>query len=349
MRISRLFLLLSASILTSVFLIPLTSLAETRSTVDVRVLSIFHPKEVTVTTPSDAFRITLEDGKMHINGKRNAMFFSALPSTVSIPGKIRRTYRGTIKIYQLLSELVIVNRVPIDAYLASIVGAEMGDAPQEAQKAQAIVSRTYLFGNLKRHEQFDFCDLTHCQVYKGTETETEESRNAVSTTAGMFLYHNGKIAEVYYHSTCGSKTADYSSIFEGENEAMVSVCDSNFCEASPHYAWEWQLPVNEAPFRELTVSKRGNDGRVIEVLVDGNPEQGWKFRMRIAKEYGWSTLKSSWFSVEKKDDHFLFTGHGLGHGLGMCQWGAKKLAQEGKTAVQILHHYFPNLNLQTSN
>ncbi len=348
MKTSRLFLSLSAAIITLVFFPPLTAPAENRSTVDVRVLGILQPHELMVTTPSDTFRIALVDGKMLIDDTRNDMFFSALPTTVVIPGKIKRMYRGTIKVYQLLNELVIINRVPIDAYLASIVGAEMGDAPGEAQRAQVVVSRTYLFGNLKRHVQYDFCDLTHCQVYKGMETETDRAREAVATTEGMLLYDNGKIAEVYYHSTCGGRTASYASIFEGRKGTLVSVYDSTWCEASPHYAWEWRLPVSEAPFRTLSVSKRGQDERVTEILVDGIPEQGWQFRMRIAKEFGWNTLKSSWFSVEKRDDHFLFTGRGLGHGLGMCQWGAKKRAQEGKTAEQILHHYFPHLHLQTA-
>jgi stage II sporulation protein D len=326
--------------------IPYPCLADTHSTVDVRILEIFHPQELTITTLSDTLHIHLKDNKMVIDQKRNAIFFSALPSTVTVPGKIERSYQGTIKVYPLLDELVIINRIAIDAYLASIVGAEMGDAPFEAQKAQAIVSRTYLFRNLKRHEQYDFCDLTHCQVYKGMETETERARRAVLETNGMLLYQNGTIAELFYHSTCGGRTADYSSIFEGDNEALVSISDSNYCSASPHYEWEWFLPVDEAPFQELFVSRRGQDERVTEILVDGTPERGWQFRMRIAQQFGWNRLRSSWFSVEKKDDHFLFKGHGLGHGLGMCQWGARKLAEEGASAEEILHHYFPKLQLR---
>jgi stage II sporulation protein D len=278
---------------------------------------------------------------------KNPVFFSAVSATVTIPEKMTRSYHGTLKVYPLLDELVIINRVPLDNYLASIVGAEMGDAPYEAQKAQAIVSRTYLFRNLKRHQQYDFCDLTHCQVYKGTETETERSMEAVRETQGMLLYDNGTIAELFYHSTCGGRTADFSSIFDGNNEALVSVSDSNYCSASPHFQWEWNLPEDDAPFAELIISKRAHDERVLEVLVDGAPEHGWQFRMRIAQEFGWNRLKSSWFSVEKKDGYFHFTGRGLGHGLGMCQWGAKKLAEEGRSAEEILRHYFPHLELRT--
>lgn len=347
MKILVSLLLIVSSIFCLLCFISYPCFADTRSTVDVRVLEIFHPQQLTVTTLSDTFHIQLKGNELFINQKKNPLFFSAVTSTVLIPDEIKRMYRGTLKIYPFLDELVIINRIPIDLYLASIVGAEMGIAPFEAQKAQAIVARTYLFRNLKRHQRYDFCDLTHCQVYKGMETETDASIDAVAETAGMFLYDNGAIAELFYHSTCGGKTADFSSIFEGHNETLISVSDSTNCKASPHYKWEWYLEEDKAPFQELVVSKRGEDQRVIEVLVDGIPERGWSFRMRNAQKFGWNKLKSSWFTVERKNGSFHFKGHGLGHGLGMCQWGAKRLAQDGKSAEEILHHYFPKLQLRT--
>jgi stage II sporulation protein D len=338
----------SVFVLFAASLVPHRCHAETRSTVDVRILEIFHPRECTVITPSDTFFIQLKGKEMLIDRIENPLFFSGVSSTVVISTQIKRSYRGTIKIYPLLDELIIINRVSIDRYLASIVGAEMGEAHPEAQKAQAIISRTYLFYNLKRHLQYDFCDLTHCQVYKGMETETEKAGDAVAETAGRLLFDKGAIAEIYYHSTCGGSTADYSSIFGDHHETLVSVSDSDHCSASPHFEWEWLLAEDEAPFQELAVSKRGADGRVTELIVDGIVERGWQFRMRIAQEYGWNKLKSSWFSVKKENGAFHFSGHGLGHGLGMCQWGAKKLAEEGKSAEEILRHYFPKLQLAPS-
>jgi stage II sporulation protein D len=311
------------------------------STVDVRVFEIFHPQRVTVITSSDTFSILMDENRMLVNGNEESMFFSDTETTIEIEYKIKRKYRGTIKIYPFINELIILNRVPIEDYLTSVIGAEMGDAPFEAQKAQAIVSRTYLFKNLKRHTYYDFCDLTHCQVYKGKETESEKSRKAVRETEGIFLWDGNRLAEVYYHSTCGGKTANYSSIFSGSNESLVSVPDSNYCNTSPHYEWEWGLAIEDAPFFSLSVEERGDDGRVTEIVVDGKKESGWDFRMRIAREYGWNVLKSSWFTVEKKNSLFLFHGRGLGHGLGMCQWGAKGMAKRGKTYEEILTHYFP--------
>jgi stage II sporulation protein D len=340
-------LLVALFIFFSLCFISSQGIADTRSTVDVRILGIFHPQQLTVATPTDTFLIQLKGHELFINQKKNSLFFSGLSSTVIIPGQIKRMYRGTLKIYPHLDELMIINRVPIDAYLASIVGAEMGESPFEAQKAQAIVSRTYLFRNLRRHQLHDFCDLTHCQVYRGTETETDASKAAVAETAGMLLYDKSMIAEIYYHSTCGGKTADFSSIFEGDNETLIAVADSNYCQASPHFQWEWYLSEDKAPFQEILVSRRGQDDRVTEVIVDGIPERGWQFRMRIAQVYGWNKLRSSWFTVDKQNGAFRFSGHGLGHGLGMCQWGARKLAEEGKSAEEILRHYFPKLQLRS--
>ncbi len=316
------------------------------STIDVRILEIFHPHKLQIISASDTFTIYLKDNHLFINGMQETMFFSKDECTIKIKEKIKRSYRGTLKIHPLMEEIVIINRVVIDDYLASVVGAEMGEAPFEAQKAQAIVSKTYLFKNLKRHKSYDYCDLTHCQVYKGKESETESSRRAVRETAGLLLWDGDKIADVYYHSTCGGKTANFASIFEGRNESLVSVSDSNYCSDSPHYRWEWELPLEDVPFKELRVIKMAPDGRVTEMGVDSEKERGWEFRMRIARQFGWNKLRSSSFTIEKKEDFFHFTGKGLGHGLGMCQWGAKGMAEQGKKAEEILKHYFPLLEVR---
>jgi stage II sporulation protein D len=327
--------------------LPILLLAQaTHSTVDVRVLEIFHPHNLNIVFNRDTIEVELENGILHVDGKKKSVFFIQQHSKIFIKDKITRQYEGTTKIYPGLDEIIIINRVPIGAYLSSVVGAEMGKAPLEAQKAQAIVSRTYLFKNFNRHGKYDFCDLTHCQVYKGKESASAVSRTAVSETDNILLWDGNKLAEVYYHSTCGGKTASFSSIFKGKNQSLVSVSDSNLCEDSPHYVWEWKLSIKDAPFKLIKTIKRNQDGRIVELEVDGKKEDGWGFRMRIARIYGWNKLRSSWFTVEKKDDYFLFKGRGLGHGLGMCQWGAKKMAEQGKTAEEILKHYFPKLEVR---
>ncbi len=324
----------------------LLSASTSHSTVDVRVLELFHPQEIRVIAKRDTFFVQLKNSYLSINGKKGNVFFQKDEFLiVEISGKIERKFNGTLKIYPGENEIIIVNRVLPDDYLASIVGAEMGDAPFEAQRAQAIVSRTYLYKNLKRHKHYDFCDLTHCQVYKGKEAETEETRKAVEQTDRIVLWNGNKIADIYYHSTCGGQTADFTSIFEGTTECLVSVSDSNFCKDSPHYRWEWKLSVEEAPFVEIRVATRAPDGRVTEIDADGEKEKGWKFRMRLARQFGWNKLRSSWFTVKKNETYFHFKGKGLGHGLGMCQWGAKELTKQGKTAEEILKHYYPKLLL----
>lgn len=341
-RINSSFFLLLLTLFLPVFLLAQTP----RSTLDIRVLEIFHPQNLETIYDKDTTKVKLENGTLYLNGEKKPMFLPQKHSTINIKDRIKREYEGIIKIYPGLDEIIIINRIPINDYLSSVVGAEMGKAPLEAQKAQAIVSRTYLFKNLNRHGNYDFCDLTHCQVYKGKESESPVSRTAVDETENILLWKGNKLAEVYYHSTCGGKTASFFSIFKGKNNSLVSVSDLNLCENSPHYLWEWKLPIKDAPFESIKIIKRNEDGRVAELEVDGKRENGWNFRMRIARIYGWNKLRSSWFTVEKKDNHFLFKGRGLGHGLGMCQWGAKKLAERGKMSDEILKHYFPKLEVR---
>lgn len=328
-----------------IFLLVLSTEAkEIPSTVDVSILGIFHPRHIRV-EGKDTFDIILKEDIINVNGERKREFFSLENPTIELPGKIKRTYRGIVKVFPNGGELLIINKVKIADYLTSVVGAEMGDGPYEAQKAQAIVSRTFLVKNLHRHKDFDFCDLTHCQVYKGKESETALSKKAVNETNGIVLLNGNKVADVYYHSTCGGKTADLNSIFDKKNTSIISVSDSSYCQASPYYHWDWKLSIKDAPFNKIKIIKRAADGRVTLIEVDGKREKGWQFRMKIARKYGWNTLKSSWFYIRKDEKYFYFHGRGLGHGLGMCQWGAKGMASKKKKADEILKHYFPKLRL----
>lgn len=63
--------------------------------------------------------------------------------------------------------------------------------------------------------------------------------------------------------------------------------------------------------------------------------------MFIARFAGWATLKSSCFQVRREGTDFVFSGSGLGHGVGLCQWGAKGMAEQGKDFREILGYYFP--------
>ncbi len=268
-----------------------------------------------------------------------------------------RRYRGSLVIKKVKKEVVVINCLSLEEYLYGVVGGEMPKAGIEALKAQAVVSRTFAIKNLKRHGEYDFCDLTHCQNYKGMESETEASIRAVEETKGEVLFYKGELCDVFYHSTCGGKTAESSSIWEKKKKPyLVSVDDADNCKNSPFY--HWKLSISKKDLEDILKiegiknikTEENEDGRVRSVIIEGRDRKrrikGWDFRMLICKKLGWSSLKSSAFNVKVERDRVVFYGRGLGHGVGLCQWGAKGLADKGYTYQEILKHYFPNTEVK---
>lgn len=278
-----------------------------------------------------------------------------------------RPYAGALQIYVDGDELCIINLTPLADYLAGVLAAEMPQAEFPALQAQAVVSRTYIIKNRQRHLQdgYQFCDLTHCQAYKGKAGVTPEIRQAVTSTADEILTFDEQPIEAYYSSTCGGMTADDAGVWSNVEDQpyLKSITDSakhaEFCSSSPHYRWRarfsadslhqvWQRRLGEQ-ITSITVTKEGADSRVRELALMGNSLHlisGEDFRAVTCRVFGWNTLKSTWFDMQIEKRAYLFTGRGLGHGLGLCQYGAMEMARQGYSYREILRQYFPGAVIQ---
>lgn len=326
--------------------------------VRVNVLSSHHPRQILVITGTDEMSLYARGNVILVDGESRDFY--------EFPGDgftlrwmhSSREYKGSLEARADRGELVLVNEVAAYDYLASVTGGEMvAGASLEALKAQAVLCRTFMRG-CSRHEDedWDFCDLTHCQSYKGLAGVTTQSRRAVAETEGQVLTYEGELCEVYYHSTSGGKTAEASSIWDDISAPYLVSVEDPCCSASPHYAWESSLTCGQIAralglphVSDLEVLTITADERVAQIKVSGSDSQtcpartctGWQFRMEVCQELGWNTLKSSWFEVERDGDRFVFKGKGLGHGVGMSQWGAAGMAAEGKDFQEILAHFYP--------
>jgi len=124
--------------------------------------------------------------------------------------RLNRIYRGVLEVFPYRGErLILVNRIPMDAYLLSVLPAEIGaDKPVEALKAQAVAARTYAWyarGSCF-HKTFHLCSGQHCQVYRGVAGENDAVRHAVAATAGEVLIYEGRPVAAFYHANCGGMT-----------------------------------------------------------------------------------------------------------------------------------------------
>ena len=163
-----------------------------------------------------------------------------------------RPYRGTITALRDRTGVTVVDRVPMETYLAGVVSAEMGRrslTEQEALRAQAVVSRTFALRNLRRWQAqgLDLYATVADQVYGGAASETPEGRAAVDATRGRILTYGGVPIDAFFYSTCGGRTADGTEVFRAADRpylrSVADVADDGtaYCSISPRFRWheEW--------------------------------------------------------------------------------------------------------------
>ena len=248
--------------------------------------------------------------------------------------------------------------VPIEAYVARVLAGEsLRDSQPAALDALAITIRTFALANRGRHraDGFDLCDQTHCQVLRAAVVATERAAQA---TAGRVLLRDGAPASVYYSASCGGRTQRPSDVWPGaEDPPYLPSKDDDACQGAP--AWTAELHESDlqralrasgfrGDLRDVRIAARNASGRVARLKLDGlRPDEisGQDLRVALGRTLGWQHVKSTAFDLRKKDGSYRFSGHGSGHGVGMCVIGSARLAERGETTEKILSRYFPGLAL----
>jgi stage II sporulation protein D len=236
----------------------------------------------------------------------------------------------------------------------------------EALKAQAVVSRTFALKNMRRHarEGYDFCSTTHCQRFVVPNDKLHAaSRRAVIATRGEILRdRSGAPIDAYFSAACGGVTANLESLWGVEAPEYLRGVRDDFCRAMPHRRWEQTIPASQLAramqsdertdvgprLKNIAVSKRDTTGRAEWLTIEGArlvKVRGWDFKLIIGRALGWQMVKSSRFDVSRAGDGFVFRGGGFGHGLGLCQEGARGAARRGMNYRQILSFYFHGARL----
>jgi len=263
-----------------------------------------------------------------------------------------RRYRGRLRVRAEDGKLHVVNVLDLEGYLQGVVPLEVFPSwPGPALQAQAIAARTYALVKMdERHNgSFDVRCTTKDQAYGGVDAEDPRTNEAVEATAGAVLCYRGRPFTAFFHSCCGGRTANGEQVFADPTPTLRGV-PCGYCSEAKWYKWSAKLSLGELGRRlgmpdltDLGFRRAGADGRVVRVTLHrsggGPPPEmtGTAFRERV----GGNTLRSARFEVRRDGDRFVFEGRGYGHGVGLCQWGAKGMADAGKTCQEILEHYYP--------
>jgi len=260
---------------------------------------------------------------------------------------IKDAYEGSFRIIKTENGLVLVNEVTIETYLKYVVPSEMPTSfGKEALKCQAVCARTYAYAQMYNQTYAmygaNLDDSTSFQVYHDTE-KYKETDEAVEETAGEVITRNGELITSYYYST--------------------SPMDTN----SPFYEWTSYLDISSSndpeygALKDIKIIEMDKKGYVTKIeLIYENGVKTITNEYYIRKELGkfmeevvlsnekirtdLSILPSSCFKImESSDNKIILKGGGFGHGIGMSQYGAKQMSDNGYSYIDIIKYYYDNV------
>lgn len=273
----------------------------------------------------------------------------------------------------------------LDGLVNAEFSAKWTEAAVEAQVIAARTYAVYQAMHARKSAlaHFDLDSTIADQVYDGAIREDFRASRAVQRTRGQILTaqrDDGTIQPIkaFYHSTCGGHTDLPENVWGSAYAGFKHAATCPFCTKSPLYSWQNELTVAEMTAKlkhgfqiaeartgwgkrallgaqsghlvDLKVTKFDLSGRVKEVLTvwsDGAQVSSLALTGNQFREWvGASRLKSTQFQIWPLGDRFRLSGRGFGHGVGMCQWGAKVMGERGFNLAAILKQYYPDAGLK---
>ena len=291
-----------------------------------------------------------------------ALFMSGCPGPAEKPeGKMGK--EPTISLYVV--DMGETKENKMEEYLQGVIAAEMDtDWPKEALGAQAIVARTFTLKKIEEggaekrgtdastsHEEFQAYDA---------EKINDAVRQAVKETRGEVIRYQQKNINAWFHADAGGRTA--ATPEEGGLEAkeetpyIKSVDDPGFEITTPeNKSWTVQFPLEEirrvvqeavgmdpGNFTSAEIVEKGPSGRALKIKIGDAEVSGASLRLGLGAEKMRSTLIEE---LKVEGGSLVIKGKGFGHGVGMSQWGARAMAENGKSAEEIVKYFFKNIEI----
>lgn len=281
---------------------------------------------------------------------------------IDLPQQITLTEESNepeLKVYDTKTESIIT--LGLEEYVKGVLAGEMINSWNiEALKAQAILARTYTLWFLKnktsKYPGADIStDITEAQAYNA-ELINDNIEHAVNETQGKIIVQDGEPIQAWFHSNSGGKTtraATGLSFLDDEN--FTKMADSPETDInSKNYSWAVTISKSEvlqalrkmgvgvSTISSFEVADTDESGRAINFRVGDTEFSATTFRINV----GSTKLKSTLITdIVVSASSIAFSGRGYGHGVGLSQWGAKVMADSGKTAEEIISHYFDNIEI----
>jgi stage II sporulation protein D len=281
---------------------------------------------------------------------------------------------GTSVVRLYLHQENKIKKIQLEEYLIGVVAAEMpAEFPLDALKTQAVAARTYAVKHMgtgsvanPQHPGADLCDdHRHGQAWLSREELKErwgtlryynyyyKVKSAVDETRGEVLTYQGQLIDPAYHSSCGGKTENSEDVWKFQVPYLRSVPCPYDAAPQPVQVVSISLEqVDEAlgtALAAIPVSGSQDVGaiKVVERTSSGRPKtlfiDGQQFLAVAVRDL--LGLRSTNFTWKLQDGDIIFSTTGYGHGVGMCQYGAKGMAEHGYNYLTILGHYYSGVEV----
>lgn len=253
----------------------------------------------------------------------------------------------------------------MEDYIMGVVAAEMEPSwPREALAAQAIIARSFTLqkiadnGGVPSRNAHASTDIKEFQAYDAGRVN-DNVREAVENTRGQVAVHEGQFIRGWFHAYAGPRTAlaREGLEFRGPNPPYIKIVDSPAEGVIPAEEGEWTASFPLSRIRSVTRQITGSDpGNVTQVTVAQKGPSGRVTRFRVndvevsgpqmRQALGSTVMRSTFVDrVRIEGNSLVMAGKGYGHGVGMCQWGARALAEDGSNAEEIVRYYYRNVEI----
>lgn len=265
-----------------------------------------------------------------------------------------RHYPGSLELRPTPQGFLLIATVPLELYVAGVIQSEAGkDRALEYYKMQAVSCRTYALAAQRRHlaDGFEVCDQTHCQVFHG-RNRVDTIDLAVAATHDLVAVDPSiQLIHATFHSNCGGQTQNAEDLWSKSEAYLIGTTDT-FCLHEPHASWTKRVPKGQwlSYLRRVHGVDTGDPAMLQAATAYDPPCRDVLFRgLRPAVKMGQVRtdmgFNSTYFRIREEGEELVFEGRGFGHGIGLCQEGAMRMARTGHTYTEILHHYFTDVHL----
>ncbi|MBI4397585.1 MAG: SpoIID/LytB domain-containing protein [Candidatus Omnitrophica bacterium] len=286
------------------------------------------------------FHVTAEDEMIQIEGK---------------------TYRARLRVQKnARGKLLLVNEINLDEYLKGVLPKEVDPRwPMEALQAQAVAARTFaMFQALKNPNAAYFLtsDVTS-QVYGGKSSENSRASEAVEATSGQVMTYRGLLVAGYFHSSCGGRTTRVDSVWNASPARPLSGVTCGFCAGSKYDSWKTEVSLEDVrnklnahgyrfgPITRVEALDYDRSGRVKNLAIHHSAGVRKMLSSDFRLFVGAEKIRSTLAKFQTSGGKLFVAGKGWGHGVGMCQWGTKTMAERGWMHEAILRFYYPGIQM----